>query len=406
MNKIFKVAIVGGGASGLLCATELLQNDNALFGEQIIILERNERVGKKLIATGNGQGNLFNACVNLDNYHGEKGFIRAFFSAFNQINLASYLEQLGIYTCEEEDGKIYPLSMQANSVLDNIRLFLDSKNCQVKTSFYVDNIQKKGDVFIISSGKQEILAENVVCAFGGMAGKQYGTDGSSYKLLEKFGHKVTKLTPSLVQLKVDLQDFKGLKGIKEKVRITGLDNDKVLMQTYGDLLFTEYGLSGSAIFKISSVLQSAKEPIISLEFLPSLSKEKLLNIIRERKKLSYIPKEDLLLGVVNKQLGRVICKKYSKENDVVQALKNLRFRIKGDLGFNYAQVTKGGINTNDVNPFSFQSKLLKNLYLTGELLDVDGDCGGYNLAFCFVSGITVAKDIKKIYSGVDNGKIN
>ena len=163
----------------------------------------------------------------------------------------------------------------------------------------------------------------------------------------------------------------------------------------GDLLFTDYGLSGNTIFKLSPYLQSAKKPRIKVEFLPSLSKEDLIDIIKYREGLNYIPREDLLLGVVNKQLGRILCKKYNNIEEIANALKGLNFEVLGDLGFNNAQVTKGGIDTNGVNPFTLQSKLVKNLFLTGEVLNVDGDCGGFNLAFAFVTGIKVAKTIKE-----------
>ena len=395
MNDIYSVAIVGGGASGLICATELLLSSNAFLGNEIIVLEKNDRVGKKLLATGNGQGNIFNRNISIDNYHGDKGFMNAFFKNFDDINLENYFKNLGIFVFGDEEGKVYPLSLQANSILDNIRYFLSSKNCTIKTNFSVKAIKKEGEIFILDNGEQIVRAKNVVCAFGGYAGKQFGTDGSSYKLLENFGHKLTKLIPSLVQLKVDVKDYKSLKGVKEKVKAYALDGEDLLESCTGDLLFTDYGLSGNTIFKLSPYLQSAKKPRIKIEFLPSLSKEDLIDIIKYREGLNYIPREDLLLGIVNKQLGRILCKKYNNIEEIANALKGLNFEVLGDLGFNNAQVTKGGIDTNGVNPFTLQSKLVKNLFLTGEVLNVDGDCGGFNLAFAFVTGIKVAKTIKE-----------
>ena len=214
-------------------------------------------------------------------------------------------------------------------------------------------------------------------------------------LLKNFGHKFTEFYPSLVQLKVDLGEFKGLKGIKQRAKVVSKDGDKILKESEGDLLFTEYGLSGSTIFMVSGSLQQAKNPIISIELLPRLSKNQLLNIIKVREKLDFIPREDLLLGIVNKQLGKLICKKYKTTNEIVDCLKNLTFKVSGNLGFNNAQVTKGGVCLAEVNPFSMQSKLQKDLYVAGELLDVDGDCGGYNLTFAFCTGITIARNIKE-----------
>ncbi len=398
MNNTFKVAIVGGGAAGLLCAIELLSGDNALSGEEVVILERNDRVGKKLIATGNGQCNLSSRYIEPENYHGEKGFIRAFFGVLENFDLTNYLENLGIFLTEGEEGKIYPISMQAGSVLDIIRSYLAHKKCHIITDFFVRDIKKEGENFILSSSIGKVSAENVVCAFGGMAGKQYGTDGSSYSLLEKLGHKITPLYPSLVQLKADLNDFKNLKGVKERVRIKALAEGKVLKEAEGDLLFTEYGISGSAVFKISGYLQGVKRPSVSVEFLPHLSKEELTVILEKKLALQHVEREELLTGLINKQIGRVILKRNYNIIDVVEKVKNFNLDVTGNLGFNYAQVTKGGIETNAVNPFTFQSKIIKNLYLTGELLDVDGDCGGYNLTYCFVSGIMAGRNVKKRYT--------
>ncbi len=397
MNNAFKVAIVGGGASGLLCAIELLSGDNALSGNDVVVLERNDRVGKKLIATGNGQGNLTNVNHALDYYHGDKGFVRAFFSVLKNSDLIKYLQKLGIYLEEGDDGKMYPTSFQANSVLDILRSYLEYKNCNVITNFYVEEIKNLEQKFVICSKTDKLFAQNVVCAFGGSAGKQYGTDGTSYKLLETYGHKCTELYPSLVQLKANLMDFKGLKGIKDRVKIKALSQGDILKEAEGDLLFTDYGISGSAVFNISGYLQGVKNPKVSIEFLPNLSKEALIDILYEKQKLSHINREDLLLGLLNKQIGRIITKKCISIIEIATVVKDFRIEITGNLGFNYAQVTKGGIDTNAVNPFTMQSKLVKNLYLVGELLDVDGDCGGYNLTFAFLSGIASAKNIKKCY---------
>ena len=397
MNNTFKVAIVGGGAAGLLCAIELLLGANALNGEEIVILERNDRVGKKLIATGNGQGNLTNKSVKPENYHGDKGFIRAFFPMLDEVNLVNYLENLGIFLTEKEEGKMYPVSCQAGAVLDVLRSFLAHKNCKIITGYYVDKIEKGKDFFSICSKNEKVFAENLVLAFGGMAGKQYGTDGSSYSLIEKFGHKKTKTYPSLIQLKADLREFKNLKGIKEKVKVKGFVDGKMVSLEEGDLLFTDFGVSWSAIFKTSAHLDFERKNSISIEFVPDLSSEELTSLLERKLKLDYIENEEILSGIVNKQIGKIIARKSANIGEMINLLKDYKLDITGSLGFDYAQVTKGGIVTDDVNPFTFQSKLVKNMYLAGELLNVDGDCGGYNLTFAFASGILCAKNIKNRY---------
>ena len=394
MNKVFKVAIIGGGASGLACAVELLSGDNALSGEDVVILERNERVGKKILATGNGQCNLTNSSLSILNFHGDKSFIKTFFE-HSKKDLISYFENLGIFLTEEENGKMYPVSMQATSVLDCIRYYLEFKGCKILTNFFVSDFNLRDGIFKVESTDNFIKCENLVCAFGGKAGKQYGTDGQSYDLLTKFGHKISNLYPSLVQLKTKLGAYKGLKGVKERAKVTAKSNCKVIFESLGDVLFTEYGLSGSAIFNVSGALQGVENPMVSVEFLPSISYDELLKILKRKASLKHLPQGEILTGLVNKQLGKIICKNCDTLEQIAKKVKNLEFFIEGNLGFNYAQVTKGGIKTDDVNPYSMQSKKVKNLYLTGELLDVDGDCGGYNLSFAFLSGIKVGENIKE-----------
>lgn len=396
MTKIYNVAIVGGGASGLICAIELVSGPSSLLGEDVIVLEKNDRVGKKLIATGNGQGNLTNANISQDNYYGDRVFINQFIANLNQISLQEYLYKIGIPLCTDEDGRQFPLSKQASSVLDIFRSYLSSKGVTEQTNFNVINVKKEKDLYKISSNNSFVYAKNVVLAVGGKTAKQFGTDGTSYALAQNFGHKLTPLYPSLVQLKTDTSKIKGLKGLKEQVKVTAYDGNKKLKSTVGEVLFTDYGLSGNAIFKISSQVVSAKEPSLKLEFLPSLTIEQTEKIIKDRLENNvHVPKAEILTGILNKRIGQALLKgvNYSV-NNIVNAIKNFTIQVTGNTGFNYAQVTKGGIDTCDVDAFNYQSKLAKGVYLIGEMLNVDGDCGGYNLTFAFITGIKVAKTIK------------
>lgn len=396
MNKIYRTAIVGGGAAGLMSAVELLRGEKALLGQDIIVLERNDRVGKKLSATGNGQGNLTNANLSKENYSGDKGFINAFLDSEKSINLEDYLRSIGIILCEQKDGKKYPVSRQANAVVDILRYQLEKLNCQIKTNALASDIAYDNGVFTLSGEFGIVKAEKVILAVGGKAGKQFGTDGDSYHLSTKFGHELTALYPSLVQLKCDLKDIRGLKGLKEIAKVTAFDGNKPLKSAVGDLLFTEYGISGSSVFEISGSLCTAKNPIVNIEFLTEYSLEDVINLIKERQRNCFIEGEDLLLGIVNKKIGQAVVKsaKSTSANDVGFRLKNFAVKVTGNLGFNYAQVTKGGIKTDKINPITMQSKIVKGLYLVGEMVDIDGDCGGYNLTFAFVSGISAAKSIK------------
>lgn len=396
MQKIYKVAIIGGGSAGLLTAVELLSGANAISGEQVLLLERNDRVGKKLIATGNGQGNLCNANFSADYYYGEKGFLRAFVEQTNALDIEKYFAKLGIYLTTGKDGKKYPISKQASAVLDLLRANLSSKGLKEEVDFFVDSINEKNGVFEIYSRDKKFYAENVVLAVGGKSAKQFGTDGTSYVLAEKFGHKTTKLYPSLVQLKTQLENIKGLKGLKENVRVTAIDNGQEVKSAEGEILFTEYGVSGNSVFMISSAFTDYKNSFINVEFLPEYTTEEIIFMLKERAKTGYIDKENYLAGIVNKRIGQAVLKtaKGLNPSAVAHALKNFNLKVTGDLGFNYSQVTKGGVETSKVNPYTMESKLKKGLYIVGEALDVDGDCGGYNLTFAFVSGIISARAIK------------
>ena len=396
MKKVYRAAIVGGGSAGLMSAVELLYGFNALNGEDVVVIEKNDRVGKKLIATGNGQGNLTNSNITEQNYYGDNEFIRSFIESVKEIDLEEYFYKLGIPLYTSKDGKKYPLSRQANSFLDIIRIYLQEKRCQVYTNAQVKKITKKGNLFILSIQNGDITAENVIFATGGKTAKQFGTDGTAYALVENFGHFVTPLYPSLVQLKCDLSNIKGLKGLKEIAKVTALSNGKELKTAVGDVLFTEYGVSGNSIFQVSGHLTNAINPVLKIEFLPELTISEVEKMLSDRETNGLFG-ENRLLGMVNKRIGQAILKtaKSQSAKDVAKALKEFTLKVTGNLGFNYAQVTKGGIKTENINPKTMESKLVKGLYIVGEALDVDGDCGGYNLTFAFVSGIISAKNIKR-----------
>ncbi len=399
MQKLYNTIIIGGGASGLLSAVELVSGDNAFSGEDVLVLERNDRVGKKLIATGNGQGNLTNDNFGEKYYYGEPNFIKQFVINANRINIKKYFQNLGVFmssSASGKDGKVYPLSKQASAVLDSIRAYLAHKNCNVLTGKKVTKIEKKDGVFEVSVSNERFYSKTVILCTGGSAGKQFGTDGTSYALAEKFGHKKTELYPSLVQLKTPTDKIKGLKGLKETARVTAFVGAKPLMSVEGDLLFTDFGVSGSTIFSLSASVADKKDAYLIIEFLPSLTFSETEAIIQKRQSLDYVKSEDLLVGVINKKIGQTIIKnsKSSKATDIAYTLKNFKLNVTGSLGFNYAQVTRGGIKTSQISQ-TFESKIVEKLYLAGEMLDVDGDCGGYNLTFAFISGIISARDIKQ-----------
>ncbi len=405
MSKTYKVAIVGGGAAGLLCAARLVCDDSPLCGKDVLLLEKCDRVGKKLIATGNGRGNLFNVDFGAEFYHGESAFVNSFVKNFKAANPRGFLEKLGI-PFSEEDGKIYPASFQANSVLDVLRSFLEYKGVRTETSAEVKSVVREGASFGLKTAESEYFAQKLVLAFGGAAAKQFGTDGKSFALAKMLGHTVTKLYPSLVQLKTELTYIKGLKGLKENVRLEAVSEGKLLGKAEGELLFTEYGVSGNAIFKISSAVTDKENVTLRIEFAPRFSAEQIYGLLEYRSNLRYINYNDLLTGIVNKRIGAAIIKRagaeelFSNKNTrsvalkkITETLKSFKLKVTGNLGFDYAQVTKGGVNTDEIDSKTYESKKTEGAYIVGEALDADGDCGGYNLSFAFATGMTAADDI-------------
>lgn len=399
MNKIFKVIIIGGGASGLLCATELLRKDNAFSGEDVLLIERLARVGKKLVATGNGQGNLYNENMREEFYHGDKEFISSVVCGIKQLCLINYFKDLGILTVSEAGGKVYPLSRQASSVLDIIRAELIEKNLNILTETKAQDVEYKKGIFTVFTDKGTFYAENVVLACGGKAAGQYGTDGEGYALSEKFGHRVTPLYPSLVQLKTDTKKIKGLKGIKTTAEVKIKSGEKVIKTVRGDLLFTDYGVSGNTIFNLSGYAAESDNPTLEIDFLPDIDEKELADVLRERKNKSFVKTEGIFCGLVNKMLGKALEKSSpdKAEKSLAKTAKCFTLKVCGNTGFDCAQVTKGGISTKDVCDKTFESTLRNGFYITGEALNVDGDCGGYNLAFAFYSGIIAAKSVKGKY---------
>lgn len=403
-NKgVFKAVIIGAGASGLALAVKLSLH---FGGENVALIERLDRVGKKLLSTGNGQCNLTNVDCDLSHFHSEKlGFFENIITNYGKNSVQSFFESLGI-PLTEDGGKVYPLSKQASSVLDALRFKISALNTQCFLGEKIVDIKKQGDLFTIYSDSGKVFnAQNVIVSVGGNSQKHLGTDGSSYTLLENFGHKKTKLYPSIVQLKADVKRLKGLKGLKQKVNAFAVVDKKVVANSYGDIMFTDYGLSGNVAFYLSSYFAGKNNSFIQIDFCPELNQIELINFIKNKQKnCSYLNVEHLLSGIMNTKIACAILRNlgFSLEltvdkinaEEISMLIKNYRVEILGSLGFDGAQVTKGGIAVSEFDNKTLQSKLIKNLYATGEVLDVDGDCGGYNLTWAFSSAFAVADAIK------------
>lgn len=390
------IAIIGGGASGMAAALAAAENHN----NQIILLERQARVGRKLQATGNGRCNLSNIHALNKGYHGQNpDFVSSAISAFPPEDTLRWFASLGLFTVTEESGKVYPYSDQANSVVDVLRLSLAKDNVTLKTGYEVTKIQRTDTGFQITNGEEPIFCDKLIVACGGLAGSKLGGTMSGYKLLAKLGHRSTKLRPSLVQIKSTWPEFPSLKGVRANCCVQILHNGECYAQSTGELQLTEHGISGPVIFEISrDVCAASGKWSAKLDFMPSISGEMLESELKRRRNTN-LPMEELLTGILHNRLGRVLTKaagikgkqfvnqiSSTELREVVACVKELEVDLTEPLGMDSAQVTAGGVLTDGFDPNTMESRLVPGLYACGEVLDIDGDCGGYNLQWAWSSG--------------------
>lgn len=388
------IGIIGAGAAGMAAALAAAENQN----NQVVLLERQARVGRKLLATGNGRCNLSNLHAAERVYHGDDPyFSKTAIGAFGPKETLAWFETLGLYTVAEESGRVYPYSDQANSVVDVLRLALEKPNITLKTGFDVQKIKKEAQGFLVSNGEETVCCDKLIVACGGLAGTKLGGSMAGYKLLAKLGHKCTRLRPTLVQLKCGWAGVVSLKGVRANCHAKILRDGEVFAQSAGELQFTEYGISGPVVFEISrDVCQGKGTWSAIFDFLPDWTEERLLKALEKREEM---PLEELLTGILHNRLGRVLTrcagvkgKTYVKEltpeelQAVCHCVKGFQLELTEPLGMDSAQVTAGGVITADFDPKSMESKLVPGLYACGEVLDVDGDCGGYNLQWAWSSG--------------------
>lgn len=391
------VVVIGGGASGMMAALTAAEDKN----NKVILLERQQRVGRKLMATGNGRCNLTNVGASAENYHGEQAdFALSALEKFSPEKVLEYFRSLGLVTVTEYGGRVYPLSNSANSVVDVLRFALERSGVELRAAEPARELLKRGEGFLVRTDNGEIKADYVIVACGGAAGAKLGGVMDGYDLLKNLGHKRTALRPSLVQLVTDPTYPRALKGIRAQAKLRYICGGEVLTESEGELQFIETGLSGPAAFDISRAVSVNGEGEVHIDFLGELTDEELLTILRRRAfDMPEMTAEDILTGVVHNRLGKMLVK-YSAvgggrqlreldERDfaaLLRACRDFTVAAKGVEGFDCAQVTAGGIKTTGVNPETMESWFVPHLFICGELLDIDADCGGYNLQWAWASG--------------------
>ena len=390
------ITIIGGGASGMAAALAAAENP----ASQVILVERQGRLGRKLQATGNGRCNLSNLHASQGGYHGDDAaFSEYAISRFSPEAALSWFRSMGLFTVAEASGRVYPYSDQANSVVDVLRFALDKPNIQVKTGLEIEKVKKTAEGFRLEGNGETLDCHRLIIACGGLAGTKLGGTMSGYKLLRSLGHHCTRLRPALVQLKSSWGGVIGLKGVRANCHAEILHDGRLFSESTGELQFTEYGLSGPVIFEVSrDVCQQKGNWSCRLDFLPGVPEEALLEELKRRRNTA-LPASELLTGILHNRLGRVLTQAVGVPSgrdiaelsdaalrDAVRAVKAFEVPLTETLGMDSAQVTAGGMVTSEFDETTMESRLVKGLYACGEVLDVDGDCGGYNLQWAWSSG--------------------
>ncbi len=394
------VCVIGGGAAGMLAALTAAEN-----GHRVLLLERQSRVGRKLLATGNGRCNLSNYHVSPAHYHGGAGFCDFALSQFDVGETLQYFASLGLLTVSEASGRIYPMSNMAGSVLDVLRYALERPEIDLQTGQTVTAVRKMPEGFSVKTETDTFSARCLILAAGGAAGSKVGGGMDGYRLAKSLGHHRTALYPSLVQLKTDPTYPRALKGVKAQCGISICRGSQVLARNSGEVLFTEYGVSGPAIFDLSrSVSTGGSDLTCLLNFFPDWEEAEVLHWLSQRQAaMAAHEASTLLTGSCHTRLGQMICKSAGFTNQraagltrddlrrIARQATHFALPLTGTCGFDQAQVTAGGLDTSEFDPRTLQSRLVPGLYACGELLDIDGDCGGYNLQWAWSSGRLAGK---------------
>ncbi|MGI6026828.1 MAG: NAD(P)/FAD-dependent oxidoreductase [Candidatus Scatomorpha sp.] len=395
-----RAAVIGAGASGMAAALTA-----ARLGHEVTLYERQARVGRKLMATGNGRCNLTNTGAGPSNYHGEApDFVCPALEAFPSEAALDFFRGLGLLAREEWGGRVYPLSNSANSVVDVLRQGLDAAGVELIAGDRVRELKRGGSGYSVTteSGDKRSF-DAVVVACGGLAGEKLGGGRDGYELLKALGHSRTALRPALVQITTEPAYPRSLKGIKADCALRVLSRGGLLASSCGELLFTETGVSGPAAFDVSRAVSEAGDAKMELEidFLRDYTPAEVLAHLQNRAKTApELPASELLTGSVHNRLGRMLIKYADIEaaaplsalserelRTVAGACKRFKLPVRGTEGFANAQVTAGGIRTSEFDPHTLESRLCPRLFACGEVLDIDGDCGGYNLQWAWASGV-------------------
>jgi len=398
--KNYDLIVVGGCSAGLAAAI----NAKRLYSDiSIAVLEKLPRIGKKLLATGNGKCNLTNFGA-LEHDYVNKGFALPVLKSYPPEKITEFFASLGLLCYEDSCGRVYPESNTASSVVDALRFEIERLKIDVYCDTSVTDINKTKNGFLLNG---EFRCKKLIIASGGKASPSQGSDGSGLVLAKSLGHRITQTVPALVPLCASPEITKPMKGVRVRNVELTLKGKKILKKTSGEILFTEYGISGIAAMELAAEAQKHIEnvkhnPFTCIDFMPQMSFDELVDYLKKLNKIKgFCSIDNLLSGFLPKTAGIAICKAaklYKSEKkisdlsehelrSIAEKIKNLPFEVTGTRGFSNAQVMSGGVSVNEINEKTMESKLCPNLYFAGEIIDVDGGCGGFNLQWAWSSGM-------------------
>lgn len=389
---IYDIIIVGAGASGLAAAIGAKRVDRKL---NIAALDSMPRVGKKILATGNGRCNLSNLNAIAEKYTNPE-FVAYALNEFTPEKVMDFFRSIGLLCVTDGEGRAYPMSNTASSVLDALRAEAERLGVEFICENHVDRIEKKNGIFTVG----RLVAKRVIVCTGGCASPSQGSDGSGFDLLKSLGHHITEVYPGLVQLTVK-ENTKPLKGIRVKANVALFSGSKQIDAAKGEVLFTDYGLSGISVMDISRSVKSGQYTCF-IDALPRCKTDEAESFLCSLSK--NMPVESALSGMIPRSLGRYILKRTGinslatlgelnkdKIREIINTAKKLSFTVTGTMGFKNAQISVGGANVKEFNSETMESKLVKGLFCAGEVLDTDSICGGFNLQWAWASGLLAGR---------------
>ena len=399
------IVIVGGGASGIVASIFAKKE-----GNMVIVLERNDSLLKKLLMTGNGRCNYLNEVYSINNYYSEDiDLVSKIINDTNISDVFDFFNSLGIIPTVK-NGYYYPFSNQATTIKNALVKEALNRGVEVVYNAVVTDIDYNNFKFNIKTSSNSYVCDKLILACGGMSMPKTGSDGSGYKFLEKLGHSIVKPLPSLVQLTSDFKYLKYWDGVRTSVILKLFQDDNYITSESGEIQLTDYGVSGICVFNLTNIISrgldlGSKEEI-RINFVPFVNIE--IDLWLEQYSRKHFDKNirDLLELFLNYKLVKVILKvsnldemqKYEELTDkekkvLCDNLVNFKVNITGTKGFSYAQITNGGVKLSEIDYNTMESKIIKGLYIIGELLDINGNCGGYNLTSCWISGMLAGKDV-------------